>query len=508
MFRRCLGWTVLGSIVPGLALSRSRVPRRRGAGLTIIGIILLVLTLAAIVAINVPTEVASIVVRPRILNLLTWVLPVIAVLLVALLTFSHLDLRPRGITRGQRWVSTILVVALSLMISTPLAVGARYAHDESRMVERIFTDKRSGTRPSIDTNQSVDDIWKSKPRVNVLLVGADDTKARNYRAQASMNTDTIMVASIDTQTGDTSIFQIPRNTAKMPFPQNSPLHDVYPKGFADKAGDGTDDEFMANEMWSTVEANHANLMGATDYPGADALKLSTGEALGLPIDYFVMLDIDGLQRLVDALGGVTVNINERLPIAGNTEGKKPTGYLEVGPNQHLDGYHAMWYARSRSASTDYDRMGRQSCLMKAVLDQAKPQTVLTRFESIADASGQMVVSDIPQGMLPAFVDLAINMRDANINRLVFTNGKNGFVSANPNYALMRKQVKAAIEGVKKAGNKNRPVTGASAASSSATPSASPTPTPSAKHSAKASSTPSPSDVSQSVTDACAYHPQS
>ncbi|MGV7603098.1 LCP family protein, partial [Mycobacterium kansasii] len=82
--------------------------------------------------------------------------------------------------------------------------------------------------------------------------------------------------------------------------------------------------------------------------------------------------------------------------------------LEIGANQHLDGYHAMWYARSRSASTDYDRMGRQSCLIKAVLDQTSPQTVLTRFESIADASGQMVVSDIPQGMLPAFVDLAIN----------------------------------------------------------------------------------------------------
>ncbi|WP_205588810.1 LCP family glycopolymer transferase, partial [Pseudomonas aeruginosa] len=75
---------------------------------------------------------------------------------------------------------------------------------------------------------------------------------------------------------------------------------------------------MANEIWSTVKARYVDRMGATDYPGADALKLATGEALGLKIDYFVMLDIDGLQKLIDALGGVSVNINERLPIAGNT----------------------------------------------------------------------------------------------------------------------------------------------------------------------------------------------
>ncbi|ERS23072.1 MAG: LCP family protein [Cutibacterium avidum] len=508
-FRTCLGWTVLGAIVPGLTLSRSRTPRRRVAGLTVTGFLLIALTIAVFFILTNPTVAATVVVRPKLLTALTWGLPILAIVLVALLTFSHLDLRPRGITQGQRWLSTVLVTALCTTIATPLAVAGRYAYDGAHMLGRIFTDQRSGTRPSIDYNQDVKAIWASKPRVNVLLVGADDTKARNYSADNSMNTDTIMVASINTSNGDTSIFQIPRNTAKMPFPADSPLHQDFPDGFVGKDGDGSNPDYMANEIWSTVSAHHVDRMGETDYPGADALKLATGEALGLKIDYFVMLDIDGLQKLIDALGGVTVNVNERLPIAGNTEGKKPDGYLKVGPDQHLDGYHAMWYARSRSESTDYDRMGRQSCLMKAVLDQASPQTVLTRFESIADASGQMVVSDIPQGMLPAFVDLAINMRDANINRVVFTNGKHGFVSANPDYDLVRKQVDAAIHGVSESRNKNKPVTGASAAKPSKT--ATPTPTRSeskkSSHSATPSSSPTSHDVSQSVTDACAYNPQ-
>ncbi|MSS44499.1 LytR family transcriptional regulator [Cutibacterium sp. WCA-380-WT-3A] len=501
-----MGWTVLGAFIPGLALSRSRIPRRRVTGLTIIGLILIVLTISVFFVVANPSVAASVVVRPRLLTALTWGLPILAVALVALLTFSHLDLRPHGITRGQRWGSTILVTALCTTVATPLAVAGRYAYDEAHMLGQIFTDKRSVTRPSINYNQDVKAIWASKPRVNVLLVGADDTKARNYRADNTMNTDTIMVASINTANGDTSIFQLPRNTARMPFPPDSPLHAIFPNGFVSEDGDGDNANYMANEIWSTVSAHYADRMGATDSPGADALKLATGEAFGLKIDYFVMLDIDGLQKLIDALGGVSVNINERLPIAGNTEGKKPDGYLEVGPNQHLDGYHAMWYARSRSESTDYDRMGRQSCLMKAVLDQTSPQTVLTRFESIADASGQMVVSDIPQGMLPAFVDLAINMRDANINRVVFTNGQHDFVSSHPDYGLVRKQVQAAIHGVSQAKNKNKPVTGSSA--SKATKSTTPKPrTSKAPTRTTPRTSPSSHDVSQSVTDACAYNPQ-
>ena len=93
--------------------------------------------------------------RPKLLTALTWGLPSLAVALVALLTFSHLDLRPQGITRGQRWVSTILVTALCTTIATPLAVAGRYAYDQDHMLGRIFTDKRSGTRPSINYNQDV-----------------------------------------------------------------------------------------------------------------------------------------------------------------------------------------------------------------------------------------------------------------------------------------------------------------------------------------------------------------
>lgn len=501
-FRRASMWTVLAAIIPGLGLMHSRVHRHRRLGLILVGLVLVAVTAFTIEAVTSPATIASIAVRPRLLRLISWTMPVGAAILVGLLVFTHIDIRPRRITRAQRWISSLLVGTLSLLIAAPLTVGARYANDEAAALSSIFKDRRSGTRPSIDTNRSVEEIWRDKPRVNVLLVGGDDSGSRNYRKQGEMNTDTMMVASINTQTGDTSIIQIPRNTANIPFPKKSKLHQIYPDGFSN--GHGDDSNFFANALWTTVENEHKDAMGATDYPGADALKLGVGEALGLEIDYFMMLDIDGLQKFIEAIGGVTVNVNERLPIAGNTEGKAPTGYIEVGANQHLSGYNAMWYARSRSESTDYDRMGRQSCLIKAVLDQVSPQIVLTKFEAIASASGEMVVSDIPEGMLPAFVALALKIRNGNINRLLFTQGRNGFEPYDPDYGLIRKQVKETIASSGNKANKNKPVTSASPkATAKKTATAAPTtsaPTPSASASASSSA------VSQSVTDVCAYHP--
>uniref|UniRef100_UPI0026BB51C9 LCP family protein n=1 Tax=Acidipropionibacterium acidipropionici TaxID=1748 RepID=UPI0026BB51C9 len=507
-FRKASLWTVLGALVPGLGLMHSRVHRRRRFGLVLIGLVLVAITVLAIEAVTNPAGIASIAVRPRLLRLISLALPIGALVLVGLLVFTHIDIRPRKITRTQRWVSSLLVGTLSLLIAAPLTVGSRYANDEAAALSKIFKDRRSGTRPSIDTNKNVNDIWRDKKRVNVLLVGADDSGQRNYRKQGEMNTDTMMVASINTQTGDTSLIQIPRNTANIPFPKDSKLHQIYPDGFSN--GHGDDANFFANALWTTVENEHKDAMGATDYPGADALKLGIGEALGLKLDYFMMLDIDGLQKFIEAIGGVTVNVNERLPIAGNTEGKTPTGYIEVGPNQHLSGYNAMWYARSRSASTDYDRMGRQSCLIKAVLDQVDPKTVVTRFEAIASASGDMVVSDIPEKMLPAFVELALRVRGGNINRLLFTQGRNGFQPYDPDYDLIRKQVKQTISAAGNKANKNKPVTKASSKIST-TPSTTPTAKKTASSppdSGPASASPSASSsaVSQSVTDVCAYHP--
>src|SRR5690606_36791035 len=107
-------------------------------------------------------------------------------------------------------------------------------------------------------------------------------------------------------------------------------------------------------------------------------------ALGLRIDYYVLVNLKAFEQLIDAFGGITVNVNYPVPKGGSEEeGRKPGGWIQPGPNQRLDGFDALWFARGRWGLDDYQRMLRQRCVIKAIIDQADPIKVLTRFEAIA-----------------------------------------------------------------------------------------------------------------------------
>jgi anionic cell wall polymer biosynthesis LytR-Cps2A-Psr (LCP) family protein len=134
----------------------------------------------------------------------------------------------------------------------------------------------------------------------------------------------------------------------------------------------------------------------------------------------VLLNMDGFEALIDALGGVTMNVTEQLPIGGGIDPYSGElvgveGWIEPG-EQKLTGFQAQWYARSRygSALGDYDRMERQRELQAAILAQMKPDNVLLKFQEIAKAGTQLVETDIPQSMLGRLVDLADKSREHEI----------------------------------------------------------------------------------------------
>ena len=86
------------------------------------------------------------------------------------------------------------------------------------------------------------------------------------------------------------------------------------------------------------------------------------------------------------------------------------GYIEPGRNVHLDGYHALWFARSRHDSSDYARIARQKCVMSAMLNQLDPVTVLTNFNKIASAGKQIVGTNVPASVINQLLDLAVKAR--------------------------------------------------------------------------------------------------
>jgi LCP family protein required for cell wall assembly len=142
---------------------------------------------------------------------------------------------------------------------------------------------------------------------------------------------------------------------------------------------------------------------------------------GLPIQFYVVIDMPALVTLIDALGGVDIIVPERTAIAepGTPEDEVPE-WIEPGP-QHLDGYHAVMYVRTRwSGMGDYDRMVRQQQLQEALLAQVNPANVLTKFDAITAAGSSMLKSNIPQTMLGYFVDLGLKTQSLPITHIAVT----------------------------------------------------------------------------------------
>ena len=86
-----------------------------------------------------------------------------------------------------------------------------------------------------------------------------------------------------------------------------------------------------------------------------------------------------------------------------------TGWIEEG-DQHMSGETALWYARSRYTTSDWDRMQRQRELQEAVISQMTPQNVLARFQEVARAGDDVITTDVPQGLVSTFVELAVDSR--------------------------------------------------------------------------------------------------
>lgn len=429
-------WTAIGTFIPGSGLVRAGV--RRPGLVTIAAFAVVATALGIWVAVS-PRSFLRLGVNSSFLKVLVVVIPLVLLGWAALIVVTHLLLRPRQLTRTERLLGSVLVGLLTLIVAAPLAVAARYSFDQSRFLDTVFKDSsdlNSGTAPELDRRNP----WKNKPRVSILLLGGDAGADR-----WGTRTDTVILASIDTRTGDTVLISLPRNTAKMPFPEDSPLHDYYPNGFTNGWGDSL--EFMLTEMYGNVPANvPPDILGPTDNLGADVVKLSVGEATGIKVDYYALVQIEGFHKLIDALGGITVNINTWVAMGGDTSaGIKPDGALRPGPNQHLNGTEALWYARGRYGSDDFARMDRQRCVIDAVINQANPANMLTRYEDVARQGKEIVKTDIPAEILPAVVDLASRVQKGNTTSIVLRNGQDGFVSSDPDFDLVRARVQEAIK---------------------------------------------------------------
>lgn len=284
--RRLLGWLVLASAVAALGFALWYVGRDLQAALTFATDPTRLKIAAALLGIG----------------LLTWLVIVIS---------TYRMVRPEQLTRKQSLAGGVFVALLCLAVVAPTYVGARYAMVQADLVGTVFEDNQTATAPQATKK----DPWAGRSRVNVLLLGGDGGLGRD-----GIRTDSVILMSIATKTGKATLFSLPRNMMLAPFPEDSPLHAVYPSGFT---GAGSDGNWMLNAIYKVVPEQHPGILGKSANEGADAIKLAVSATLGIEVDYYALVNLAGFKEVVDAMGGVTVNVNQRVAIHGDSSAGIP-----------------------------------------------------------------------------------------------------------------------------------------------------------------------------------------
>jgi LCP family protein required for cell wall assembly len=438
-YRRFLRQAGVGALVPGVGLISAG---RKKLGWTVLVLFLLLATGAALYVYRSGTTglIDDGTDTDRLNLIIGGLVGVAAAWLLTALISLYL-LQPRGLRTPQRLLGALVVVVVASLVVSPLSLGSRYAYTQREVIGNVFADD---DQPSLTIPESSDeDPWAGQRRVNVLILGSDSGPGRD-----ETRTDTVMVASINTESGDTALFSLPRNLLNLPMPPNTPLHDAYPDGW-----EGAEDDayYWLSAVYRFVPHEFPDFFGGIPDPGAEAVKLIVGEALGLDISYYVMVNLRGFQYLVDAFGGIDIDVPYRIPI-GTKESygrcTEPSGWIEPGRNQHLDGYRALWFARARCGpgpvSDDYERMRRQRCVIGAIAEQADPATLLRRYQQLASAAENTMSTDITQDRLSDFAQLALKVQESGgLRSLPFTDDIIEY--HDPDYDVIRTYVQESLD---------------------------------------------------------------
>jgi LCP family protein required for cell wall assembly len=200
--------------------------------------------------------------------------------------------------------------------------------------------RRSNRQPSIPDHFT-----------NVVLLGSD-----RRENSGTWRTDTIIVLSVDNDSDAVRLLSIPRDL------------------WVDIPGHG-EDRINTAEMWGELEQTGS---------GPELIKQTIYDSLGIPIQFYVRVDFDGFTRLIDAMGGVDIDVECPLPDIELTAGR-----------HHMDGEDALLYARSRISTNDFDRNRRQRKLLMALWQQGLTADMIPRIPALWKAMAGTFETDLP-----------------------------------------------------------------------------------------------------------------
>lgn len=227
--------------------------------------------------------------------------------------------------------------------------------------------------PPSDANSSAPrvEVVEETPRwdrgpVNILLLGVDQRACED--TGGAWRTDTMILVGVNPDKKSVSVLSFPR------------------------------------DLWVHIPTvgenrlNAAHFFGdAYHYPGGGpALAKRTIQAnFGVPVHYYIRVNFDGFRKIVDALGGIDIKVEE--PLWDDRYPTDDCGYqtirFDVG-EYHMNGEQALQYARSRHYTSDFSRMRRQQQVLLAIYKKATSLEVIPRLPELWAAKGEAIQTDL------------------------------------------------------------------------------------------------------------------
>lgn len=282
--------------------------------------------------------------------------------------FADTKYRARPSGRALAWLAAIvLFVAIPHLYAG--WVGSSAFDNFKRVFGTAAKDPRATPGPA------------ANERLNVLLMGVDSAAGRSQAL-----TDTLIVVSVDSVGRTVSLISIPRDLVGVPL------------------GNGNTYAPKINSLLGFANRNRSEFKGG----GAPALQRAVGALLGVPIHYYARVNLAGFVRMVNAVGGVDVDVQRALsdPNYGGF-GVGPGWSIATG-SHHLDGANALAYSRIRKSpgESDFTRADRQQEVLLAVRNAAVKRNLLFSLPTLLDAVGGTVETDLPAERLPELAALA------------------------------------------------------------------------------------------------------
>jgi LCP family protein required for cell wall assembly len=251
-------------------------------------------------------------------------------------------------------------------------------------------------------------VEQSDDVINVLLLGSDQITITNNAGR----TDVVVVVSVDPELPSVALLSIPRD-----------LYVWVPNHGFDKI----------NTIYNHGVRNN--------YPGGGPalLKDTIEYNLGIHIHYYVQAGFDGFVRIVDTLGGVNVAVecplSDTFPDPGSPTGQTDVDWL---PGiHHLGGKHALWYARSRWSTNDFDRNRRQQQVLRGLYGQILTLDVIPRIPQLWEVLNENVSTDLPLDELLYLANVGARLDTMNVkSRFVGWGTVQSWTAPNGAYVLV------------------------------------------------------------------------